>query len=307
MVGIRRPKTRKREFGGKWTLQKLQALEKYLPAYTTILTKSAAGKHLSTVYVDAFAGTGKMKSAEGANQEELFSAEEAQYLNGSAARALAVEPGFDRYIFIELKSAKTKHLEKLKAEFPKKSDRIEIHNEDANDFLLGWCKQTDWRKTRAVVFLDPFAMNVSWNTIKAIGSTHAIDLWYLFPCGAFNRLLTKKVKPPTDWAEALTRISGTDAWETQFYRKVEQEGLFGLIEFDEKISGFEGINSFFRKRLQEVFVRVADKPLVLVNSRNTPIFMLFFAAGNERGAIPAIKIANWIIEHGGDENKYRMD
>lgn len=292
------------EFGGTWTLQKLEALEKYLPAYTTILTKSAGGRFFKTVYVDAFAGSGKMTVEE---KDPLFSTEELQYLKGSASRALATEPPFDRYIFIDADSSNTKNLELLRAEYPEKRDRIEIHHEDANDFLLHWCKQTDWQKNRAVVFLDPFALNVSWNTIEAIGQTHAIDLWYLFPCGAFNRLLTRQGKPPVEWANALTRISGTELWQTEFYRKTEKPGLFETVEIDEKVSGFEQINEFFKVRLQQVFARVADRPLVLVNSRNTPIFMLFFAAGNERGAKPAIKIANWIIEHGGDKNKYRMD
>lgn len=105
------------EFGGTWTLQKLEALEKYLPAYTTILTKSAGGRFFKTVYVDAFAGSGKMTVEE---KDPLFSTEELQYLKGSASRALATEPPFDRYIFIDADSSNTKNLELLRAEYPEK-------------------------------------------------------------------------------------------------------------------------------------------------------------------------------------------
>jgi three-Cys-motif partner protein len=306
MTAKKAQKRRKPEFGGRWTEQKLEAIEKYLPAYTTILTKSPAAQYLKTMYVDAFAGTGKMEFVE-PDQESLFTAEEEAYLSGSARRALSTRPEFNKYIFVDNNTAKRKHLERLKQDFPDKSTRIEVHTEDANSFLLRLCATTDWSKWRAVVFLDPFAMSVPWSTVEAIAATKAIDLWYLFPCGAFNRLLTRKGKPPAKWSEALTRICGTTEWESRFYQQSQQEDLFGRMASEEKVTGFEGINNFFHERLQSVFTRVAAKPLVLVNSRKVPIFMLFFAAGNPKGSAPAINIANWIIEHGGDENKYRMD
>jgi three-Cys-motif partner protein len=39
----------------------------------------------------------------------------------------------------------------------------------------------DWRSHRAVLFLDPYGMQVEWQTIEAIAKTAAIDLWLLFP------------------------------------------------------------------------------------------------------------------------------
>ncbi|WP_375494674.1 hypothetical protein [uncultured Nostoc sp.] len=41
----------------------------------------------------------------------------------------------------------------------------------------------NWRSNRAVLFLDPFGMQIPWSTIEAIAHTEAIDLWYLFPLG----------------------------------------------------------------------------------------------------------------------------
>jgi hypothetical protein len=57
-------------------------------------------------------------------------------------------------------------------------------------------------------------------------------MWWLFPCGAFNRLLTRNKKPPPKWAEALTRICGTTEWEERFYKANAQPGLFGSIHSD---------------------------------------------------------------------------
>jgi three-Cys-motif partner protein len=203
-------------------------------------------------------------------------------------------------LFVENDTERSRELAGLKTEFPDKASRIEIHTEDANEFLLNWCKQTDWKKWRAVVFLDPFAMDVPWSTIEAIAATRGIDLWYLFPCGAFNRLLTKDKQPPESWSTALTRICGTVDWKTEFYRTTEEQGLFGTMVTEEKVAGFDAIDKFFRGRLKKIFAGVADQRFILENSRNSPIFMLFFAAGNSKGAAPAIKIANWVIQHDGD-------
>ncbi|GAI54351.1 unnamed protein product, partial [marine sediment metagenome] len=54
------------------------------------------------------------------------------------------------------------------------------------------CNNYKWQNNRAVLFLDPYGMQVNWETIKAIANTEAIDLWYLFPFGiGVNRLLQK--------------------------------------------------------------------------------------------------------------------
>jgi three-Cys-motif partner protein len=149
------------------------------------------------------------------------------------------------------------------------------------------------------VLLDPFAMDVSWKTVEALARTQGIDMWWLFPCGAFNRLLTKDKKPPPKWSDALTRICGTTEWEERFYKTSEKQSLFGPIPSEDKIAGFENINRFLRERLATIFAGVVDRSLFLVNSNNSPIFMLFFAASNPKGAAAAVKIANWVIKNSG--------
>ena len=293
------PKNRgikKLEFGGRWTEVKLDVLEKYLGAYTRIFATNLKARHFQTIYVDAFAGTGRISYLPN-EQEDLFEHSRQEYVKGSATRALEVSPEFNRYIFIESNAARCAELNGLKSQFPEKERRIEIRNDDANQFLQEWCTKADWSTCRAVVLLDSFAMDVSWETIEALAKTKGIDLWWLFPSSAFNRLLTTGAKPPATWAKALTRACGTPDW-IRFYEARKQDGLFGPIETEEKISGFDEINSFLRKRLESVFVRVAP-PLYLKNSSNTPLFMLFFAASNEKGAATGTKIANWIIKNSG--------
>ncbi len=139
-------------------------------------------------------------------------------------------------------------------------------------------------------------MQVDWSLIEALAETRAVDLWILFPLGqAVNRLLTKHEPPPEDWADALTRMFGTNAWRGEFYPKQVQQTLFGTEESYLKDADFERIGKFFVKRLKTVFAGVADNPLPLRNSRNIPLFLLCFACANPRGATPAIKIAQNIL------------
>jgi three-Cys-motif partner protein len=290
---------RRLEFGGTWTAIKLSKLETYLPAYTTIFSRNLRAQHFRTIYVDAFAGTGKINYLPD-SQAQLFDEPPEQYLKGSATRALEVAPEFDKYVFIESDPNRCAELSNLKEQFPEKKDRIDVRNEDANQFLERWCSATDWTQWRAVVLLDPFAMDVEWATIEALGKTGGVDLWWLFPCGAFNRLLTRGRKPPPTWANTLTRICGTVSWQERFYRTQQVNGLFGAMETHEKISSFTGINAFLRERLATVFTGVVERPLYLVNSNNTPIFMLFFAASNPKGATTGARIARWIIDHSGN-------
>ena len=62
---------------------------------------------------------------------------------------------------------------------------------DANEYLNEPLWQgLDRGPRRAVLFLDPYGMEVEWDTMVAIAKTQAIDLWILFPLGiAVNRLL----------------------------------------------------------------------------------------------------------------------
>ena len=47
----------KASYGGPWTIEKLNILEKYLDAYTTALKKTP----FKLMYIDAFAGTGHVE------------------------------------------------------------------------------------------------------------------------------------------------------------------------------------------------------------------------------------------------------
>lgn len=199
-------------------------------------------------------------------------------------------------MFIEQDAGRAQELEKLKQRFSERAPRVHIVREDANKYIQGWCKRTDWRICRAVMFLDPYGMQVDWSLIEAIARTQAVDLWILFPLGvAVNRLLTKAELPPEKWAQALTRILGTEEWRNAFYSRQIEATLFGDEEIRTKEADFDKIGQYFVERLKTIFTAVANNPLPLRNSRNVPLYLLCFAAGNPRAASTALKIAQNIL------------
>jgi len=218
---------------------------------------------------------------------------------GSARIALETSPRFAEYVFIEQDAGKCGELEKLKAEFPDKAKDIHILNEDANVAITRFC-DTSWkrRNLRAVLFLDPFGMNVTWQTIEAIARTEAIDMWYLFPFGVgVNRLLTKDGNIPAAWQQKLDNIFGCSDWKDEFYKTEEMPTLFGNHEITTKTGNFQQIADYFMKRLKSIFAGVA-KPLPLYNSRGNPLYLLCFACGNknEKAKALALKIAGSILK-----------
>jgi three-Cys-motif partner protein len=286
-------------FGGDWTAEKLSRLHKYLRAYTIALSKQP----FELLYIDAFAGTGyrslRQANADGSDEllfPELAEPETQRFLAGSTRIALEIEPPFSTYIFIEKDPASFAELSKLREEYSSKRNEIWLVNEDANVYVQRLCR-TRWAGRRAVLFLDPYGMQVGWETVEAIARTQAIDLWYLFPLGvAVNRLVRRDGVVGDSERRGLDRVFGATDWDDAFYERTTRPTLFGEESFREKVATFDSIREYLITRLGAVFAGVAKNPLLLRNSRNVPIYMLCVAAGNEKGAPIALKIAQHILK-----------
>ncbi len=287
-------------FGGNWTEQKLECVGKYLHAYTTIMNK----QHFQYAYIDAFAGTGYRDMENDEDTEELMfpdlvAPEVVSFHDGSARNALEVEPPFMKYVFIEKNTNRYAELEELKKEFLLKAefseDMIECRREDANEYLKNLCGK-NWKNHRALVFLDPYGMQVDWKTIESIAGTQAIDLWILFPLGTVNRLLKRNGEIRSSLRERLDLFFGEPDWYEVFYQLAEQISLFDEEQWQKTGDIFTTIEQYFIERLQGIFNGVAANPLLLRNSKNVPLYLLCFAAGNPKGAPIAVKIAQEILE-----------
>ena len=286
---------------GPWAKEKLACLEKYLQAYTTILRKQ---KFKGYFYVDAFAGPGSLKvrkqESDPAQQSLLEVAahatddpDEEQYIAGSPRIALEIKHPFTDYVFIEVDEIRVSELQALKQKHEPQNSRVHIRTVDCNAYLQELLERLhgQWGHWRGVVFLDPFGMQVPWDTIAALGETKAIEVFINFPVGmAVQRLLKRRGDFTGKERNRLDRYFGTSEWFDLLYQK--HEGLFGESVVKDTNAG-DTLVRWYRKRLKEAFGYVSSAREIQ-NQIGRPLYYLIFAGPNKTGA----RIANNVLKQG---------
>jgi len=287
-------------FGGDWTEEKLERLRGYLVAYRAIFQSNVHAQYFVTWYVDAFAGTGSRVKPQSASSqsfpllaEDELNEDQTQLFEGSASIALALASPFHKYLFIESSKKRADALmEMVQRDFPALADRVEIRIGDANKELCDWCSARDWHRERAVVFLDPYGMQVEWNTVESLAKTQGVDLWYLFPF--VQRLLRNDQNIDERWIKRLDILFGTTDWHKRFYQTETQNTLFGPVESTIRDATVNNVQGFIEERLKSCFIAVANSR-ILSNSKSSPLFALCFAASNKKGSATALKIAQHLL------------
>lgn len=278
-------------FGGVWTEIKLKALTDYLGFYQNALKNQG----FETWYIDAFAGTGDRHAElkKGGIFENSPIEHVEHILDGSARKALKVEPPFLHYWFAEQHRGRAKQLEKLKGQWPYD---IQIRTGEANEELRNLFSSEPWsggykaNKQRGVVFLDPYGMSVEWNTLKILANTQRVDVWYLFPRAAVIHQLANDFSGIDEGKRrALARIFGSDDWENEFYSEQPAQGsLFDPTPVQKmgRHATPNEIAAFARKRLRQLFCYVSH-PLPLVVNGND--YFELYCLSNNKNAISLIE------------------
>ena len=290
-------------WGGSWTEEKLDALEKYVNAYLTIMNVQKNKYGWKLIYFDGFAGSGS-RNEDGTQtvsdlmldlfNDEYIDEEELNTYKGAAERVLGIkQSGFDWYCFVDKNKASSQQLEERLAPF-KQEKNLVFRTSDANEQVSLLAKSLHNNKALAsLVLLDPFGMQVDWVSIEKLKDTRT-DLWILIPTGVIvNRLLDRKCE--LTHIEKLTSFFGKDEefLKEYFYKKRKVDTLFGETEIIEKVKKpIEKIAELYIDQLKTIFKYVTEKPLVLYNTRNTPIFHFACASNNQT----AITIASQIIK-----------
>lgn len=287
----------KSSWGGPWTEKKLDAFSKYVWSYLIIMKNFPYWK---TIYFDGFAGSGNRvaKDSDFAKQLAILPEEERVY-KGAAERVINIEGNaFDYYYFIDQKETSLEKLEQhLKAIPASKGKTLVFKNGNCNFYLneLAIALKKKKPSYSALIFLDPFGMQIDWGSILALKGTRS-DVWILIPTGVIvNRLLDRKGELKN--LKKLESFFGLSEKEIRdyFYKIESVPTLFGEAEVVSKVlNPIEKISSLYIKRLKTVWEHVTPKPLRLDNSRGVPIFHFVFAANNAH----AVKIASQIIDKG---------
>jgi three-Cys-motif partner protein len=287
------------EFGDQHTELKLSIVEKYLKFFTTALR----GKFEELWYIDAFAGTGSRTVRYQERAAGLLDAGEPERIErrrGSARIAIDVQPQFDLIVFIESKPSYVEALQELAANYPNR--RITVVRNDANEALKSLVTANHWRSTRAVLFLDPYGMQLEWSTLEKVAATKAIDVWFLFPLAGLYRQATRQLADIDEHKRAaLTRMFGSDAWERELYPRTVREDLFdGISEEPRRRSAdVVGLEVYAKTRLETIFAAVL-KPLPLPLHKKPQRFSLFLCISNDdpKAIGLATKIGNHILRAG---------
>lgn len=245
--------------------------------------RALGNKPLRTAYIDAFSGTGEIPlSSNDPGFLELDSETEA-VIQGSASRAIGVEPEFDRYLFIDSRRACVQALEnRFRGHrlFPKMAFRPG----DANAVLSEVCRSSAWQADwRGVVFLDPFGNQVTWATVETIARTGSLDLWYLFPSGGgVYRQVSKEGAVHPTHESSLDNLLGTTEWRTEFIATDATTDLLGEQSRQRRNVTPDAAADFMIKRLETVFRGGVLHRKIPLGNLSYPSFHLLFACGNPK-------------------------
>ena len=265
-------------FGGEWTKEKLTIINDYLGFYTTALSK----QKVKLVYIDAFAGSGKTILPDGSE------------VDGSAV--LSLQYNFDEYYFLEIDPSRKNELESIvQNRFPEKTDKVHVINDNCNNRLDEILKKLT-KYQRGVMFLDPYALELDWSILSAASKTGILDIWYLFPVNALTRNLPKDKQYTDATSNKIDSILGTHDWEKALYYENPQMNLFGITNYDRV--NFTELVKYVTNRLSSTFAYVSPKSRILKNSKNSPLFILYFMMTNNSPKAIGLgsKVVNQIFE-----------
>jgi three-Cys-motif partner protein len=248
---------------GEWSEIKLEIIKEYAGAYTSILSKKAWCEGYA--YIDAFAGAGRhLRKATG------------EFILESPLNALLVKPPFTEYHYIDLDSEKVEELEKLAVDNPK----VRVYEGDCNERLLKdiFPDLIYSSFKRALCFLDPYGLHLEWKTVEMAGKMKTIDIFINFSIMDMNRNVIHNDLSKTK-KEDIARMNafwGDKSWQEILYRP--QEDLFGETHQVQK-EDFKRLAIEYRRRLETVAgFKFVPEPILMRNSKNGPLYYLFFAS-----------------------------
>lgn len=182
--------------GHQWTLDKLEVLDLYYPAFTKA-TKRAPARHL----FEGFAGPGLNRIG-------------SEILHGSPLIAMNTSPPFTTGTFMDLDPSNIDALQHRLGAFGGRAvATVGDCNVDLVPEIAG--RVGPWDPSLCV--LDPEGADVAWSTPKAIAAipkrSYKIEQLILFPTNTgFLRLLPLESELK-DWArERITRMYGHEEW-----------------------------------------------------------------------------------------------
>jgi three-Cys-motif partner protein len=250
---------------GQWARKKHEMLEYYAGVYSQI-TRSGSAR-LKRFFVDGFASTGYAR-IRGTDDIEA----------GSPIRALAVEPPFDGFFFVESDAESAR---KLRLAVGNCED-VQVLEGDINRVLPDAILPTIRfdRRERALIFLDPYNLgNLKWSTVDLVAKSGLSDLILHFPTMDANRnVLWADPSKVSDYnKQRMNEFWGDGSWHDSAYTTSGLLPIPGLF----RKAPIDSVLEAYRKRLLASGFKVVGLPIPVRNTRGRIIYHIFLASPNE--------------------------
>ena len=243
---------------GQWTMDKLDIVSAYLPAFATACSRRSPGWY----YVDAFAGPGVNVLPDG------------QRVCGSPLIALEAVPAFTTCLLMDNDQKAINALLLRTMRFYK---RAQVRRGNVNRDLIPFMAEYVPRRAPCVCVLDPEGFEVEWSTIEALatfGEGRLTELLVLFQADGLHRILG--LRDQHEWpGDLATAFFGNSAWEPIAARKRR-----GELRVDEARTEFLHL---YRSGLEELGYRTDSRDIQEWSTEGRLKYILVFASGNETG------------------------
>ncbi len=256
---------------GSWTEVKLDALERYLPAFGRAASVKAQGR---TLYLDLFAG-----------QTMNISRASGLVIPGSAERALSAQPPLRKVVLCELNESNVATLQQLRQRHAARD--VTVLSGDCNLTLpryLEDLKRRDpgWQQAPAFAFIDQFSAELHWSTLEALARfkdltkvRSKVELWLYFGDSFVPRGLMLRSQFNEGYAERVDAMFGGQEWRELLAARWE-ESLDG--------AGFKSeMVNLLRWKLEHDLGYAKTIQLEMVRESGHGLYSMIFATDNPTG------------------------
>ncbi|WP_072805248.1 three-Cys-motif partner protein TcmP [Rhodococcoides yunnanense] len=245
-----------------WTVNKLQILSDYLPAFN-----KAAKRSDERLYIDLMAG-------QAANVERYTG----KQLAGSPRRALESDPGFTHHAFCELPKNAGALEDNLRRTYPHKT--FDVVPGDCNstiDSVLRRLKPVSWAPT--FVFADQQAAEIHWSTIEKVSrfkpttSRTKAEIWMLVSPAMVIKGATGSGH--VRFRERVSMSYGTEDW-LRIQRARDRKTISGSEYRREMVN-------LIRKQLSEDLGYAVTHSIPMTMQNETELYYMVFATDHIAG------------------------
>lgn len=229
---------------GPWIRKKYHYLSRYIEIFSRGMQKQ-----WPLTFIDLFAGPGRC----------LIDVTE-EDVEGSALQAL--QHNFSQYIFVEQDSDCLEALRKRCSNSPKHG-RISFINGDCN-FVVNQIVKKLNRSSLILIFADPTKINIHFNTLKLLTDGRRADLLLNIQFGMDIKRNFDRYKDRGEDSPLSLFLGGNVTWD--------------------KVKGPRDAVKVFKKRIMDLGYSTAEfKDVEVSNTKNVPMYFLFFASKHRRG------------------------